>query len=209
MTLHDVALDDKFDLTKGRIFVSGAQAVVRMLMMQRELDRRMGFSTAGFVTGYRGSPLGALDYQLWRAKKHLAASRIEFSPGLNEDLGATMVWGSQLASVDKRTPAATLTRSLPPSAVRIASSSSRSCMRWGLNATRTRSASRHADALSVVARTPWRSARRLATSLRRAVTMMRSGGSSPARNKPAKMASPIVPQPRIARVCSRPPMSAE
>ena len=99
MTLHDVALDDKFDLTKGRIFVSGAQAVVRMLMMQRELDRRMGFSTAGFVTGYRGSPLGALDYQLWRAKKQLQASDIVFQPGLNEELAATACWGTQQAEM--------------------------------------------------------------------------------------------------------------
>ncbi|WP_292455766.1 hypothetical protein, partial [Mesorhizobium sp.] len=65
MTLHDVALDDKFDLGKERIFLSGAQAVVRMLLMQRERDRRAGLNTAGFVSGYRGSPLGGLDMQLW------------------------------------------------------------------------------------------------------------------------------------------------
>ena len=62
MTLHDVALDDKFDLGKERVFLSGAQAVVRMLLMQRERDRRAGLNTAGFVSGYRGSPLGGLDH---------------------------------------------------------------------------------------------------------------------------------------------------
>ena len=73
MTLHDVALDDKFDLGKERIFLSGAQAVIRMLLMQRERDRLAGLNTAGFVSGYRGSPLGGLDLQLWKAKKQLAA----------------------------------------------------------------------------------------------------------------------------------------
>ncbi len=99
MTLHDVALDDKFDLAKERIFVSGAQAIVRMLMMQHELDRRMGFNTAGFVTGYRGSPLGALDYQLWRARNQLEASNVVFQPGLNEELAATACWGTQQAEL--------------------------------------------------------------------------------------------------------------
>ncbi|MGE3308158.1 MAG: indolepyruvate ferredoxin oxidoreductase family protein, partial [Rhizobiaceae bacterium] len=95
MTLHDVSLDDKFDLSKERIFVSGAQAIVRMLLMQRERDRRAGLNTAGFVSGYRGSPLGGLDLQLWRAGKKLAASNIVFQPGLNEELAATACWGSQ------------------------------------------------------------------------------------------------------------------
>ncbi|TYR30253.1 indolepyruvate ferredoxin oxidoreductase family protein [Mesorhizobium microcysteis] len=95
MTLHEVALDDKFDLSKERIFISGAQAVIRMLMMQRERDRRMGLSTAGFVSGYRGSPLGGLDQQLWKAKKQLEANDIVFQPGLNEELAATACWGSQ------------------------------------------------------------------------------------------------------------------
>ena len=89
MTLHDVALDDKYDLSKERIFVSGAQAVVRMLLMQRERDRREGLNTAGFVSGYRGSPLGGFDQQLWKAKKSLEASNIIFQPGLNEELAAT------------------------------------------------------------------------------------------------------------------------
>jgi indolepyruvate ferredoxin oxidoreductase len=95
MTLHDVALDDKFDLGKERIFVSGAQAVIRMLLMQRERDRLNGLNTAGFVSGYRGSPLGGLDLQLWKARKQLEQSHVHFEPGLNEELAATAVWGSQ------------------------------------------------------------------------------------------------------------------
>ena len=95
MTLHDVVLDDKYDLSKQRIFVSGAQAVIRMMLMQRERDRLAGLRTAGFVSGYRGSPLGGFDLQLWKAKSELAASDIIFQPGLNEELAATAVWGSQ------------------------------------------------------------------------------------------------------------------
>lgn len=95
MTLHEVALDDKFDLGKQRIFLSGSQAVVRMLLMQRERDRLAGLDTAGFVSGYRGSPLGGLDLQLWKAKQQLAQSDIVFQPGLNEELAATACWGSQ------------------------------------------------------------------------------------------------------------------
>ncbi|WP_280523550.1 indolepyruvate ferredoxin oxidoreductase family protein [Pseudaminobacter salicylatoxidans] len=99
MTLHDVALDDKFDLGKERVFLSGAQAVVRMLLMQRERDRRAGLNTAGFVSGYRGSPLGGLDLQLWKARAQLRQSDIVFEPGLNEELAATACWGSQQAEV--------------------------------------------------------------------------------------------------------------
>src|SRR5688500_2887186 len=99
MTLHEVALDDKFDLGKQRIFLSGAQAVIRMLLMQRERDRRAGLNTAGFVSGYRGSPLGGLDMQLWKARKQLAQSDIVFQPGLNEELAATACWGSQQAEL--------------------------------------------------------------------------------------------------------------
>lgn len=95
MTLYDVALDDKFDLAKNRVFLSGAQAVIRMLLMQRERDRRAGLNTAGFVSGYRGSPLGGLDLQLWKAKQQLAGADIVFQPGLNEELAATACWGSQ------------------------------------------------------------------------------------------------------------------
>ncbi|RFC66931.1 MULTISPECIES: indolepyruvate ferredoxin oxidoreductase family protein [Mesorhizobium] len=95
MTLHNISLDDKFDLAKDQVFLSGSQAVVRMLLMQKEMDRQAGLNTAGFVSGYRGSPLGGLDQQLWRAKKQLAESDIVFQPGLNEELAATACWGSQ------------------------------------------------------------------------------------------------------------------
>ena len=65
----DVSLDDKFDLTKTRVFSTGTQAVVRLLLMQKERDRRAGLNTGGFITGYRGSPLGAVDMQMHSAKK--------------------------------------------------------------------------------------------------------------------------------------------
>jgi len=100
MKLLDVTLDDKFDLSKDRIFVTGTQAIVRMLMMQKALDRRVGFNTAGFVSGYRGSPLGALDQQLFQAEAHLRANDIVFRPGLNEELAATACWGTQQAELD-------------------------------------------------------------------------------------------------------------
>jgi indolepyruvate ferredoxin oxidoreductase len=100
MKLLDVKLDDKFDLSKDRIFVTGTQAVVRLLMMQKELDRRAGLNTAGFVSGYRGSPLGALDQQLFQAQAQLQASDIVFQPGLNEELAATACWGTQQTELD-------------------------------------------------------------------------------------------------------------
>jgi indolepyruvate ferredoxin oxidoreductase len=95
MTLDEISLLDKYDLGKERIFVSGAQAIVRMLLMQRERDRRARLNTAGFVSGYRGSPLGGLDQQLWKAARELSAANIVFQPGLNEELAATACWGSQ------------------------------------------------------------------------------------------------------------------
>lgn len=93
------SLADKYDLGKDRVFVSGAQAVVRMLLMQREIDRRAGHRTAGFVSGYRGSPLGRLDSNLSGARAQLDAADIRFEPGLNEDLAATAVWGAQQAEM--------------------------------------------------------------------------------------------------------------
>ncbi len=93
--LEEVTLDDKFALERGRAFMSGTQALVRLPMLQRDRDLRAGLNTAGFVTGYRGSPLGGVDQALWRAKKHLASHHVVFQPGLNEDLAATSVWGSQ------------------------------------------------------------------------------------------------------------------
>jgi indolepyruvate ferredoxin oxidoreductase len=97
--IREVTLDDKFDLSQRRIFLNGNQAVIRMLLMQKARDRAAGLNTGGFVSGYRGSPLGGLDQQLWRSKKLLAASDILFQPGLNEELAATACWGSQQAEL--------------------------------------------------------------------------------------------------------------
>ncbi|MBM3528237.1 MAG: indolepyruvate ferredoxin oxidoreductase family protein [Alphaproteobacteria bacterium] len=99
MSLNRVTLDDKYDLTKSRVFVTGYQALVRMTMMQHERDRRAGLNTAGYVTGYRGSPLGGLDYQFQRAAQVLAPRNVKFQPGINEDLAATALWGSQQAEL--------------------------------------------------------------------------------------------------------------
>jgi indolepyruvate ferredoxin oxidoreductase len=95
MTLHDVALDDKFDLGKERIFLSGAQAVIRLPMMQRQRDAAAGLDTGGFISGYRGSPLGGYDAALWQASRFLKNNHIHFQPGVNEDLAATAIWGTQ------------------------------------------------------------------------------------------------------------------
>ena len=97
--IREVSLDDKFDLSQRRIFLNGNQAVIRMLLMQKARDRAAGLNTGGFVSGYRGSPLGGLDQQLWRSKKLLAASDILFQPGLNEELAATACWGTQQAEL--------------------------------------------------------------------------------------------------------------
>jgi indolepyruvate ferredoxin oxidoreductase len=95
MTLMQVGLDDKYRLDAKRIYLSGIQALVRLPMLQRERDRLQNLNTAGFISGYRGSPLGMYDHALWRAKSFLQAQDIAFVPGLNEDLAATAVWGSQ------------------------------------------------------------------------------------------------------------------
>ncbi|PKO57571.1 MAG: indolepyruvate ferredoxin oxidoreductase, partial [Betaproteobacteria bacterium HGW-Betaproteobacteria-19] len=92
---HKPSLEDKYTLVSGRVYLTGYQALVRLLMIQKERDRAAGLNTAGFVSGYRGSPLGGLDQTLWKAKKHLASHDIVFQPGVNEDLAATAVWGSQ------------------------------------------------------------------------------------------------------------------
>jgi indolepyruvate ferredoxin oxidoreductase len=99
LELAAVSLDDKYDLTKDRVFLTGTQAIVRLLLMQRERDRLEGFNTAGLVSGYRGSPLGGLDLNLYRIKPLLAANNIVFQPGLNEELAATAIWGSQQAEM--------------------------------------------------------------------------------------------------------------
>jgi len=93
--LKDVSLDDKYTATDGKIFLSGIQALVRLPMIQKIRDEAAGLDTAGFISGYRGSPLGGLDENLWKAKGHLEAKSIQFVPGVNEDLAATAVWGTQ------------------------------------------------------------------------------------------------------------------
>ncbi|WP_447729351.1 indolepyruvate ferredoxin oxidoreductase family protein [Pseudoxanthomonas suwonensis] len=91
----DYALEHRYTRRDGRIYLSGVQALVRLPLMQQLRDAAAGLDTAGFISGYRGSPLGGFDLELWRARKHLEAARVRFQPGLNEDLGATMVWGTQ------------------------------------------------------------------------------------------------------------------
>jgi indolepyruvate ferredoxin oxidoreductase len=93
--ISSITLDDKYTLEKGQAFMSGIQALVRLPMLQRERDLQAGLNTAGFISGYRGSPLGGYDQALWKAKKYLAQNHVVFQPGVNEELAATAVWGSQ------------------------------------------------------------------------------------------------------------------
>src|SRR5438552_6487901 len=95
MALAAVTLDDKYTVERGRIFLTGTQALVRLPMMQRVRDAASGLNTACCISGYRGSPLGGFDQALWSARKFLDKNHIRFQPGVNEDLGATAVWGSQ------------------------------------------------------------------------------------------------------------------
>ena len=96
---HDVSLADRFDLTKSSVLLNGTQALVRLMLVQKERDRRAGLHTGGYVSGYRGSPLGAVDQQMAREDKLLRANDILFRPGLNEDLAATAIWGTQQAEL--------------------------------------------------------------------------------------------------------------
>jgi indolepyruvate ferredoxin oxidoreductase len=97
--LSDISLGDRFDLTKSPVLLNGAQAVARLLLAQKERDRRAGLNTAGFVSGYRGSPVGGLDLQFTRLAKSFKANDIHFEPGLNEELAATAIWGTQQAEM--------------------------------------------------------------------------------------------------------------
>jgi indolepyruvate ferredoxin oxidoreductase len=99
MALADVSLDDKYTQASGRIYLNGVQALVRLPLMQRERDLAAGLDTGGFISGYRGSPLGGYDTALWAARKFLETHRIKFQPGVNEDLAATSVWGSQMVNM--------------------------------------------------------------------------------------------------------------
>ena len=93
--LLDISLDDKYTAHSGRVFLTGTQALLRLTLMQRQRDLAAGLNTAGFVTGYRGSPLGGLDQAMWKAKRHLKEHHIHFTPGVNEDLAAAACWGTQ------------------------------------------------------------------------------------------------------------------
>ena len=91
----EVSLDDKYTATEGRIYLSGVQALARLMLAQKRRDTAAGLKTGGFVSGYRGSPLGGLDETLWKAEPLLNANDIKFLPGVNEELAATAVWGTQ------------------------------------------------------------------------------------------------------------------
>lgn len=99
MSQPQISLNDRYDLDKNPILLNGTQALVRLMLMQKSRDTQAGLNTAGLVTGYRGSPLGAVDLQMTRAQKQLAESDITFQYGLNEDLAATALWGSQQAGL--------------------------------------------------------------------------------------------------------------
>ena len=99
MSLLPVSLDDKYAQPHGRVLVSATQALTRLLMEQRVRDQAAGLNTAGYVSGYRGSPLGTLDKALWDAGQHLKTHHVVFRPGVNEDLAATAIWGTQQLDV--------------------------------------------------------------------------------------------------------------
>ena len=99
MKLADVSLDDKYSKADGRIFLTGIQALVRLPMLQRQRDRAAGHDTAGYVTGYRGSPLGGLDQQLAAARRFLDQHHVKVQTAVNEDLAATALWGTQQAQL--------------------------------------------------------------------------------------------------------------
>ena len=100
--LPPVSLEDKYRFREGRVFMSGVQALVRLPLVQKWRDTAAGLNTGGFISGYRGSPLGGYDQELWRAKKWLKEQDIHFVPGVNEELGATAVWGSQHVALNPK-----------------------------------------------------------------------------------------------------------
>ena len=99
MADQTITLNDRFDLEKSPVLLNGTQALVRLMLMQKARDRAAGLNTGGYVTGYRGSPLGAVDMQMGRAQQLLAENDVVFQPGLNEDLAATALWGAQQAEL--------------------------------------------------------------------------------------------------------------
>jgi indolepyruvate ferredoxin oxidoreductase len=103
MSESKVSLDDKYDLEKGQVFITGTQALVRLPIMQRQRDTAAGLKTGAFISGYRGSPLGLYDQSLWKAKPFLKNNDIHFQPGVNEDLAATSIWGTQQLHLSGKT----------------------------------------------------------------------------------------------------------
>ena len=101
MALAKVSLADKYELDRGRVYLTGVQALVRLPIMQRQRDAAAGLNTGCFISGYRGSPLGSYDQQLWQAKRFLKRNNIHFQPGVNEDMAATALWGSQQVNLFK------------------------------------------------------------------------------------------------------------
>ena len=99
MTVNKVSLNDRFNLEKKIVVASGTQALVRLMLNQAVRDKGQGINSAGLVTGYRGSPLGGVDATFTKAEKFLAKNNIKFQYGLNEDLAATAIWGSQQAQL--------------------------------------------------------------------------------------------------------------
>src|SRR2546423_10894552 len=95
MALAAVTLDDKYTVERGRVYLTGTQALVRLPLMQRQRDLAGGLNTACFISGYRGSPLGGFDQALWNARRFIERNHIKFQPGINEEMAATAVWGSQ------------------------------------------------------------------------------------------------------------------
>ena len=100
--LRSYALTDNLAADSGAVFLTGTQALVRLLLMQRRHDQAAGLNTAAFVSGYRGSPLGMVDQQLWKAGKFLQAAQVEFLPAINEDLAATACLGTQRVALDPK-----------------------------------------------------------------------------------------------------------
>ena len=102
MTSPQISLDDKYTRKSGHIYLSGTQALVRLPLVQRQRDIEQGLNSAGFISGYRGSPLASYDVELARAQGHLDDHDIHFQPGLNEDLAATSIWGTQQLHLSDR-----------------------------------------------------------------------------------------------------------
>ena len=93
--INDISLDDKYALDATRAYMTGIEALVRLLVLQYQRDRQRGLNTAAFVSGYRGSPLGGVDQAFWRARPWLEKHNVHLQAGVNEELAATAVWGSQ------------------------------------------------------------------------------------------------------------------